>query len=348
MKPKRTMDFHKGGIKLEFYESMFLVSSSENMKILSSAIKNGGLKKSRYILNMTVRSLYYNDSPEDEITYYEKILGIEGIVGMMTAADVNKASFRQSGGVAVIATAGVSNAATPGEKVEIWKNGTINILVITENELTDEAMANAIITTTEAKSLVFALLDIRSVNGGKQATGTTTDCVAIASLGKGECIRYTSSGTDIGRTIGRLVFECVLESLMENNSLYFDRPIKKRLSERKTDMEKNIERVKEIFPILSKINIDQLRKDDETIRYLYISGLRALDEFQNNGNASERAFLSCMGYIGKSIAENLGGRPSAKEYKCLIDDDLFKVAMLEEPILALDLGLLIGIKNGRC
>ncbi|HOP09187.1 MAG TPA: adenosylcobinamide amidohydrolase, partial [Candidatus Methanofastidiosa archaeon] len=185
MEPNKVIELPTKGLRLEIYDSVIILRSDEDMRVLSSAVKNGGLCTSKNILNMSVRWMYYSPTPEKEIERYEEVFGVDDIVGMMTAADVKKAVVRHQEGVTVVATAGVSNAASPGEEVEIWHNGTINIIVVVENKLKDEALANSIITITEAKTQVFNMLDIRSVNSGMPATGTTTDCVAVASLGRG-------------------------------------------------------------------------------------------------------------------------------------------------------------------
>jgi len=343
----KLIDFPTKGLRVEIYDSVILVRSNEDMKILSSAVKNGGLKMSKNILNMSVKWMYYSLTPEKEIERYEDMLGVKDIVGMMTSADVRKASIRHRDGVTVVATAGASNAATPGEEVKMWHKGTINIIVIVENEMRDEALANSIITVTEAKSQVFNILDIRSVNSGRPATGTTTDCVAIATMGRGdEAIRYTSSGTDIGRTIGKLVYECVLENILMNNRLYPDRPFANRALERKLDLKSHFEQISKRLEDESLPSFDKLEDvSNDIVRYLYVSGLKIYDEFKNDKGAEREPLLRALKIIGREIAKVMKGSYPVEDYNVYINNKAFDDIIEEEPLFCLSLGLMMGLKN---
>jgi adenosylcobinamide hydrolase len=74
--------------------------------------------------------------------------------------------------------------------------GTVNILILTNVQLRDGAMARALITITEAKTAAFE--DLRrssSYTGDVQATGTGTDCIIIATGTDGPKITYTGDTT---------------------------------------------------------------------------------------------------------------------------------------------------------
>ncbi len=103
--------------------------------------------------------------------------------------------------------------------------GTVNIIVLTDARLSDGAMAQAIITVTEAKTAAFEDLMIpSSYTKGIQATGTGTDSVIIVSGNSGPKVTYTGGHSRIGCLIGRAVHQAVIEALERQNG--FKRPRK--------------------------------------------------------------------------------------------------------------------------
>jgi len=144
-----------------------------------------------------------------------------GASGVAAAAD-------GAGGLTVEAwaTAGLGNKARAGLTLPAAAlyPGTINIIVLTNAQLTDAAMANAVITATEAKAAALQELAVRvPAPGGERtaagasdaaalplATGTTTDAVLIAATERGRLCRYAGTATQLGYMIGRTVYESVL------------------------------------------------------------------------------------------------------------------------------------------
>ncbi len=86
--------------------------------------------------------------------------------------------------------------------------GTINIIVISCETLSEGAIAGTIITATEAKTR--ALID-----KGLQFTGTTSDAIVVAyeNSGKGEPIVYSGPATPFGGRVVKLVRLGVKEAL---------------------------------------------------------------------------------------------------------------------------------------
>lgn len=229
----REWDIAMQGIRVSAENGVLTVQSDRPLEVLSSAVEHGGRCSTRCILNMTVPSGYQSDDPAHDIRAAAARCGASACVGMMTAADVTQAAVREEGDVLVVATAGASNAATPGEDAPVWGAGTVNIIVVVAHPMTDAALANALITVTEAKSRAFRMLDIRSTNSGAPATGTTTDSVAACTFpGPGEPYRYASTATDVGKRMGRAVSEAVYECLSLRNGNPPDRPLLTRLDER--------------------------------------------------------------------------------------------------------------------
>ncbi|NPA62384.1 MAG: adenosylcobinamide amidohydrolase [Methanococci archaeon] len=108
----------------------------------------------------------------------------------------------------------VDGKLVPKEEV-----GTVNIILITNADLTDGAMARAIITITEAKTNAFQELDIRSTKHPElQATGTGTDNIIVVK-GFGKKVSYTGGHTKIGEMIAKAVKRSVIEALIKQDEL---------------------------------------------------------------------------------------------------------------------------------
>nr|WP_216654608.1 adenosylcobinamide amidohydrolase [Pseudogemmobacter hezensis] len=144
-------------------------------------------------------------------------------VGMMTSRDVS--SRRQASAVvaereggadapearaAALVTLGLSNAEAVGARLP-WHAadgtgyGTVNILVATDARLTEVAQIEALTIAAEARTAAIMDLGLELATG--RATGTGTDCLALAAWpGEG---RYAGLHTAVGEAIGRAVREAV-------------------------------------------------------------------------------------------------------------------------------------------
>ncbi|NJF25666.1 adenosylcobinamide amidohydrolase [Thermococcus sp. Bubb.Bath] len=174
------------------------------MLALSNAPHNGGLFRANGFFFMMVPRNYSGDCMEDCLKF-ERENGLTAFVGFMTAANVEKVlAVSRSGSVTAYVTAGITNPAIAGEVPPPWSPGTINIAVVIEDGLTVGAMANAIMTATEAKT--YTLLRL-----GYNATGTTSDGIGVFAF-EGER-EWAGTATELGINIGRAVREALEESL---------------------------------------------------------------------------------------------------------------------------------------
>ena len=126
--------------------------------------------------------------------------------------------------VTALVTAGAKTNALrtsvdKGKYIESEKlHGTVNVILLTNAKLTDEAMVRAIITITEAKTAAFEDLKVPSTyTPSVQATGTGTDNVIIVSGITGPKVTYTGGHSKIGELIGKAVYEGVIKALMKQN-----------------------------------------------------------------------------------------------------------------------------------
>ncbi len=232
------------GAEIEIEKRHIVVRFSFPWRTLSSAIVGGGFLNADYILNLHVEKGYRSDSPQADIENAVQRLGLEGaVVGMMTAAEMKNAvqthTYRADAGVGVkvIATGGVSNAAAAGEKIVINGAGTngagtINIVVLTDAKLENQAFVDLVKTATEAKALALHDLDIRCGMSAVAATGTSTDTIVVASSGAGREVEYAGTATDIGQLTGMAVRAAVREAIGSQDEIFPNRPIVRRLEER--------------------------------------------------------------------------------------------------------------------
>jgi iron complex transport system ATP-binding protein len=186
------------------------VRSAAPLNVLSSGMAGGGYLQTRHILNLHVHKDYAGDDPSGDLSGCARSLGIdEPFAGLMTAAMIDRAApfSAQMGavGVCVLATIGLGNAAAAGITPPAgWQPGTINIIVIADACLTPAALVNLAITVTEAKCDFLRRLGWRTAEG-EQATGTSTDALALASTGRGPALPYAGPATPVGYLAARLV-----------------------------------------------------------------------------------------------------------------------------------------------
>jgi adenosylcobinamide amidohydrolase len=131
------------------------------------------------VLNAQVPGKYARTDPARHLTELAGLLGLAGPgVGMLTAAQVTSLVTRSDEGAEASATTGVRvptwSAAPAGAADPELAPGTINIIVTVPVPLTNAALVNAVITTTEAKTQ--AMFD-----AGFPGTGTAADAVCVAA-----------------------------------------------------------------------------------------------------------------------------------------------------------------------
>ncbi len=153
------------------------------------------------------------------------------VAEMSTAADMDNLAVvtRRHGPltVTVLATAGAkSNAIRTGVDAGAYIEGeepagTINIMVLANIELSDAALARALITITEGKTA--ALEDLRvpsSYTKDVQATGTGTDSIIVVSGTAAPRATYTGGHSRIGELIGKATYAAVVEALGKQNGYF--------------------------------------------------------------------------------------------------------------------------------
>ncbi|MDF1803422.1 adenosylcobinamide amidohydrolase [Thalassovita sp.] len=185
------------------------------MRVLSWAINRPGLVSARRILWREVRNA---DLPPDldVHSWLGTVLAdrkAEDAVCFLTSRDVSATTQAKAQvGAAqaqAVATVGLSNAERIGTRFmrdpSAW--GTINVAVRLNVGLTETAMLEAVSIATQARTAAVMEVGLQLPTG--LATGTGTDCIAVASPEGTE--PFAGLHTEVGHALGQAVYSAVLD-----------------------------------------------------------------------------------------------------------------------------------------
>jgi adenosylcobinamide hydrolase len=177
------------------------------MRMVASAPHGGGVGLRRWVVNAQVPLSYGRRDPDHHLSRLGVSLGLAGRgVGMLTAADVRAVSTFADAGVEVAATVGLGHptwAAAPDATSPVSLVGTLNLVVVLPERLSDAALVNAVATATEAKAQALW-------ESGVAGTGTATDAVCIACPDHGPPHAFGGPRSTWGARIARAVHGAVL------------------------------------------------------------------------------------------------------------------------------------------
>lgn len=177
------------------------------MRAIASAPHGGGLGVRSWVVNAQVPASYGRSDPELHLADLAVSLGLAGAgVGMLTSADVRSYQTGSDLGVDVAVTVGLGHpvtAAAPDDGRPIPPVGTINVVAVVPERLTDAALVNAVGTVTEAKTQALADLGLR-------ATGTATDAVCVFCPTDGRTSSFGGPRSAWGARLARAVHHAVL------------------------------------------------------------------------------------------------------------------------------------------
>lgn len=108
-----------------------------------------------------------------------------------------------------VATVGLSNAERVGSRVDYSRRdwGTINVALRIDTGLTQAALIEALSIATQARTAAVMDAEFRLPTG--IATGTGTDCIAVAAPAGDDA--FAGLHTAVGAAIGRAVYTAVSE-----------------------------------------------------------------------------------------------------------------------------------------
>jgi len=164
----------------------------------------------RWVVNAQVPPSYGRRDPDHHLSRLGVSFGLRGRgVGMLTAADLRAVSSFTESGVEVSATVGLGHptwAAAPDVTSAVSLVGTVNLVVVLPERLSDAALVNAVVTATEAKTQAL-------FEAGIAGTGTATDAVCVACPDEGQPHAFGGPRSLWGARLARAVHGAVLGGL---------------------------------------------------------------------------------------------------------------------------------------
>ncbi|MGE5533766.1 MAG: adenosylcobinamide amidohydrolase [Bacillota bacterium] len=235
-------------VTLVVKDNVLAVFCDSALKIVGSAIYNGGVNQYKAVLNVGVPEGYSDLSlhldPLELITSSALKVGLtKDYSAMVTAAKIKNYSLvtKKAHGflVSVVATAGCQHGESSGEEMDVQEiAGTINIIVLIDGNPSESCMVATLITATEAKSATLRDFDVRSRYTGDSATGSVTDSVAVASTRRGKTLTLGGPPSKLGSIVGPCVRRAVSEALLKQEPFWGHRSVLDRLKERHLGLDK--------------------------------------------------------------------------------------------------------------
>lgn len=271
---------------------------------------------------------------------------------LMTGANMDNLSIREKQfkdmKIVALATAGVlSNAVRMSRDTgKFYEPGTINIILMTNMQLSKRAMTRAIIAATEAKTAALEDMDIRSTYSPlrNEATGTGTDNVLVVQ-GEGVLIKNAGGHSKIGELIASAVYDAVNDAIVKQNKVSADRHIFQRLKERKISL----------YGLTSGVNCECMNQNataksdfSKQVEHLLLDGQYAsfiesafaLSDEYEKGLIKDLALFNEWCFV---VASKIAGHP-VEHIEQLIEDDNMPV-VLKKAMNTVFTGVLERLRN---
>jgi adenosylcobinamide amidohydrolase len=189
-------------------------------EVLSWAIWRGGRRQAQAVAWVEVKNtdLPLGVDPRQLLGQRLEAAGLAEAVGFLTSRRLDRfeeAEVSHDGVSArALATVGLSNAVRvgdePGPLGVAVPVGTINVLCEVSAPLTEEAALEALSLGIEARTAAVVEVGFPSRRGGQVATGTGTDCAALAwPAGAAPALEYAGKHTAVGHVVGLSVYRAV-------------------------------------------------------------------------------------------------------------------------------------------
>ena len=246
-------------VRLILKDNVIAILAEDEMTTVSGAIYNGGLRKTKAILNMEVPEEYGDRRLHDDPIAFVKISAEKlelkhDFISLITAAKVKNFSLvrEEKNGitVSVIATAGCSHAESAGEEIDAQQvQGTINVIVVTDSSPSESCLVAALATAVEAKASAMRDLDIRSRYTGQSATGTITDSVVVAATNAGISVNLAGPASHLGQLVAHCTRKAVKEAINRQGEALPTRSVADRLRERHLSVEALASELSKVKPL---------------------------------------------------------------------------------------------------
>ena len=205
--------------------AMLRVDLPEELRCISAAVLGGGIATVRTWVNLQVPAGYRRLDPAEHLAALTARFPAP-VLGMLTAAPVDRYQHARAGSAQAVATTGLgiplaaagdpAGDPAPGAAANPARDpapGTINILVVVDAPLTDAGLVGALQTGVEAKVQALADASVRASNAPGLATGTATDVLAVACPA-GADVEFAGPATPVGADLARAVYQAVLRGCL--------------------------------------------------------------------------------------------------------------------------------------
>ena len=217
-------------MKIVCEEKHLSIQLERPSKIASWCVINGGLTEGREVFWAEVKNsdLSVDIDVKEYLRGRWKAAELSPDIAFLTSASVCSYVYKQESFsdliVDAISTVGLGNALRVGDKTQFDHSvGTINILVEINQELTEAALMEAMNIATEAKATAVLDSGVLSTESKMSASGTGTDCVAVASNvvrqdGSEHSVdispvQFCGKHTKLGEIVGRLCYQIVSDGI---------------------------------------------------------------------------------------------------------------------------------------
>ena len=187
--------------------SQLVVDFEGSFRVASHAVIGGGLTRSRSVTILGVGAAELG--PDTDAEQYIRARIPLGSVGMATSRSLDTHVVVERPGVLCVATVGLSNRLRVGDPPAVVDGGTINLVLRLEEPLGEPALLEAMTVAAEARTLAVREACLPSIASGEPASGTGTDCIAVACPDGANPARFVGLHTDLGSRIGGAVLEAV-------------------------------------------------------------------------------------------------------------------------------------------
>ena len=211
--------------EIYYLKDTILIKFNTSRNGVSTSNLNGGISEYKSVFNhhLTQKNIDYltNHDVKQYLINHCGSLNIDSnsSTGLITLAEMNNVSIVEKTykkiNIVAVTTAGVrTNSSRAGDEASYYEEngqfGTINTIILTNVTLSSQALMEAFMTATEAKTVALNDLKIPSQYSNEYATGTGTDGLCIFTNPESD-----NTLTNAGKhsKFGELIANCVIESV---------------------------------------------------------------------------------------------------------------------------------------
>ncbi len=216
-----------GGLyrKLLVDENTFIIGFHRPLRALSSTVIGAGLRELTHVVFSRVGKDFDEDYPGQYARKLVSELGLprDTTAVFLTAADLSENSVEvrvdEPVGLELVATIGLSPISCMGVPTRGYEEATINMLIIVDEALTDNALVDLASLAASAKTLALVDLGVSCGYSGR-AFSTVTDALIVASNpGSGRSEDYGGPATETGSIVSRIVYEAIVSHALEKRGI---------------------------------------------------------------------------------------------------------------------------------